>query len=233
MCALYSSVFKPECVLVQFLVCVCVWSCHTWAPPNSVVAALVDTATWQSAFSSRRLMTCWDFCWWKWDHLHRWDLLLCLQWQAYWKYTGRGLYCYEHTCKWKSPQDAQFKLNASVYVHVYSTVCCCMHVETLHELPVYSEVIVRLRVHINLFMNRATESTCKCVWPYIAYILCVSTSLLNWQLPSLNVVSWNKTLDLFHREPYTLLPVFSPPCSKQLTNVYILVVKILFPTAGL
>lgn len=60
------SAYEPECVPVGFflLVCVrvseCVWSFHTWAPPNSAVAELLDRATWQSAFfSSPWLMACW------------------------------------------------------------------------------------------------------------------------------------------------------------------------------
>lgn len=54
--------------LVRFRrVRMCVWSFHTWAPLNSAIAAPVDRATWQSAFSSPWLMA----CWWKWDHLHR------------------------------------------------------------------------------------------------------------------------------------------------------------------
>lgn len=134
------------CSCTIFSSCVCFCSFHTRAPSKSVVAAPVDMATWQSAFSSHWLMTCRDFCWWKWDHLHRRDLFLSLQWRANWKYNGVSIAVSIHANE--SPQ----RMHSLIWMLLFMCMFTVLYVAVWMYLE-YLQVTVCLGVCMNLFMD--------------------------------------------------------------------------------
>ncbi len=154
--------------------CVCVWSFHTWAPPNSAVAELVDRATWQSAFSCPWLMACWRLLLMKMRSPPPARLF------ALSAVTGTHCQYREGVCVAirihinENPSTGGTFGFECLCVYVYSTACWGMHVENLHKLQAYSKVNVCLR-YINLFMNRDIHSTCKCAHESTRVNVCAYT----------------------------------------------------------
>lgn len=138
-----------------------VWSFHTWAPPNSAVAELVDRATWQSAFSCLWLMACWRLLLMKMrSPPPPRPFALSAVTGAHCQY-GEGVCVAISIHINENPSTGGTFGFECLRVYVYSTVCWCTPAENLHKLQAYSKVTVCLR-YINLFMTRFMYSTCKC-----------------------------------------------------------------------